>query len=107
MSKHTPGPWIVGGKYTVRTPFTSSDWICRTRDERHGHDDNEDEANARLISAAPELLEALKELLDKRCTSMDIVGYDPQTGHPLNAEGMAALNARAAIAKAEGRDGSA
>ena len=65
--KHTPGPWnrIIADGYTVRHPQIYSDtgpvanatWLGDGRlDELN--------ANARLIAAAPELLEALEALLD-------------------------------------------
>ena len=61
--KHTPGPWnrIIADGYTVRHPQIYSDtgpvanatWLGDGRlDELN--------ANARLIAAAPDLLEALK-----------------------------------------------
>jgi hypothetical protein len=63
MSKHTPGPW-ASNKYTtsVSVPLKAID--C----ERigfsivfvNGHREKEAAANARLIAAAPDLLEALK-----------------------------------------------
>lgn len=95
----TPGPWT----------FNDDDWsveaghhiIC----EMHG--DNA-EANARLIAAAPELLEALKALA--QLEPMQIRGvapsdhklWQPSHGHGLTLQHV--LDARAAIAKAEGRD---
>lgn len=64
MAAHTPGPWEVAGN-CVRTQY------------RMGDPDNngtmvadvgvylpEREANARLIAAAPELLDALTDLFD-------------------------------------------
>lgn len=57
MSKHTPGPWDVNegdfGIYQLET----SDQIAEVFSH---HPPAELEANARLIAAAPELLEALK-----------------------------------------------
>lgn len=55
MSKHTPGPWIVEdfmgrGEYNVRA---GDDYVAIVSEEGHLH-------NARLIAAAPELLDALK-----------------------------------------------
>ena len=67
MKLHTPGPWarIIADGYTVRHPQIYSDtgpianatWLGDGRvDELN--------ANARLISAAPDLLAALEALLD-------------------------------------------
>ena len=67
MMKHTAGPWIVeaqgiyanGGNKRVATAMSHEheiDWPTTT-------------ANARLIAAAPELLEALRKFaLKHRCT---------------------------------------
>ena len=66
MSRHTPGPWgrIIADGYTVRHPQIYSDkgpvanatWLGDGRlDELN--------ANARLISAAPDLLAALQEVI--------------------------------------------
>ena len=70
-TQHTPGPWIGAGpsfgdplpRYTtsIMTEWEHEDdgfiEICEF--PFHHHDD-ENEANARLIAAAPDLLEALK-----------------------------------------------
>lgn len=93
MSKHTPGNWVA-------KPMDSADWIDLVTDDpetcggsahslpfascRHFNQ----EANARLIAAAPDLLDALKELLDQ-----DEHGED---------EIWVRNKARAAIAKATG-----
>jgi hypothetical protein len=72
-TKHTPGPWTVkhsesktafnvigtalGGKYKIaRCPYFSTNGMYPETDRR---DKAETEANAQLIAAAPELLEAL------------------------------------------------
>lgn len=100
MSKHTPGPWVTdevdhdapyenikikaGNHHTVCTV-----WI----DDAPVHDFNAMQyANARLIAAAPELLEALK-----LCASVC-------AGHTMHKDGLvkALEAARAAIAKATG-----
>lgn len=76
-SKHTPGPWHLDETFVDGQWGNPSHWICevvgpdnsrivadipeyRTYEE----DAAELEANARLIAAAPELLEALEGLLD-------------------------------------------
>ena len=64
--------------------------ICRLFTECVAFEPGEFEANASLIAAAPELLQALKEL----CA-------DKYLADPINADRM--KNARAAISKAEGR----
>lgn len=61
---HTPGPWRVQS-------FLQEGWlivenrsrcVCRCYAYKEGHaNDMEQEANARLIAAAPDLLEALEE----------------------------------------------
>ena len=103
MSKHSPGPWTIG-KVSHKNqhvdidslnhdPFVGCDeW--RTMARTYGTEGEEEIgsivmlANARLIAAAPELLEALQSVLDN-C---------------LDSEGLCAAHAkaRAAIAKAKG-----
>jgi hypothetical protein len=69
--KYTPGPWTLGkGTVRVRTEEDEQGRTkliaeCYTTNQgiRYPHDFEEREANARLISAAPDLLEALQELL--------------------------------------------
>jgi hypothetical protein len=66
MSKHTPGPWNVFGSETVRGSIPQ---IHVGTEERltakipvFGQESAE--ANARLIAAAPELLDGLKQAVD-------------------------------------------
>ena len=61
MSAHTPGPWFLsreGGhiRYLVRPDAAAN--ICKLH--HTGMDPKESDANARLIAAAPELLEACR-----------------------------------------------
>jgi hypothetical protein len=75
MSKHTPAPWkICGGMTPHFKAITSSQGYIvfsmadRDRHTEHGKtikapDYDTQSANARLISAAPDLLEALKNTL--------------------------------------------
>jgi hypothetical protein len=90
MSKHTPGPWAYQEKadaYThiVRGPNDS--FICQTPQGACGTC----EANARLMAAAPDLLEALKGAL----LALESGVGDPEWGARV-------LACAAAIAKAEG-----
>jgi hypothetical protein len=65
MIKHTPGPWLAVGSW-VETADDKAD-ICNCSAESMGQErvarpPEEEEANARLIAAAPELLDALTKL---------------------------------------------
>jgi hypothetical protein len=100
MTSHTPGPWIVAnglqvwrdGPNAARSPR-----ICTLRNAADPVDQlpaDQMAANARLIAAAPDLYEALTELVDL----MDGVlegDYKP--------DGFTTQPARAALAKSEGR----
>src|ERR1043166_1656060 len=57
-SAHTPGPWKAGpqGLFVV----APRNRICTLYGNRDSINEAEQEANARLIAAAPELLEACK-----------------------------------------------
>lgn len=65
-AKHTPGPWWV----TDSGVRDAGGYICHTnkaqryegQDERYERETAERAANARLIAAAPELLEALSQI---------------------------------------------
>ncbi|MDZ5813883.1 hypothetical protein U4I65_02380 [Stenotrophomonas maltophilia] len=96
-SKHTPGPWgIEQTDDTNWIGFMRPDGrkveliVCTTQRDNFFKPDVQDknDANARLIAAAPELLEALKDAV----CALDCCGKD----YP------AAEKARAAIAKATG-----
>ena len=57
MAKHTPGPWDYDmGDFSIYQVETS-DVVAELFSD---HSRAEQEANARLVAAAPELLEALK-----------------------------------------------
>ena len=61
MSKHTPGPWLAQGRYIGVKGHMSYIGECG---DQNGNWTNEPMAvaNARLIAAAPDLLEALKDM---------------------------------------------
>ena len=96
-TKHTPGPWTAGRKsessrYDIiggSIDDTDKKTVVGTFFGGFGYTKQND-PNARLIAAAPELLEALKNLLWQ---------HDNNAGQLC---GMALQDARAAIAKAEG-----
>jgi hypothetical protein len=85
-AKHTPGPWVTGQHGGV---IDRRGCAVAKVQEMPGQDCGEVEANASLLSAAPDMLAALEELL-----------ADKYLSDPINADRMA--KARAAIAKAKG-----
>jgi hypothetical protein len=91
MSKHTPGPWMGWfrhAKTTTEEPshglVTGPPWISTK-----GVSGYTNPADVKLIAAAPELLAALKEMLNWQDGKGDVDYIELQT------------QARAAIAKAE------
>lgn len=118
--KWTPGPWSY-------RPELHDDWgtvragnglICRARDpnvwhesELAAHRENKTdpwEANARLISAAPDMAEALAELLKEvdKLGKLDSRGHSDEDVWIGDASGVVRVGslrrARAALAKARG-----
>ena len=93
-TKHTPGPWQAkrngysGGQYDVNAQNGRGKLICETS----GHDSD---ANARLISSAPDLLWYLQELTESVQTLAKRHGYQTPQCLP---------QALAAIAKATGKE---
>jgi len=66
MSKHTPGPWkvIVGPGAFGKTYYIDAEGYGENPITAVSNNGNA-EANAHLISAAPELYETLKELINR------------------------------------------
>lgn len=91
-TKHTPAPWMRVHNSRGRTYriISSANETVTALPIVGGIDDfDENEANARIIAAAPELLAALEKLI-----AQTVADGKPAT-HAL-------LDARAAIAKAKG-----
>lgn len=110
---HTPGPWQIAphsdaaevleivSEYRESRGMKSAHWIaeCDLQETKDGHDiDYEtNAANAHLIAAAPELLDALKAALEWL--------PDPRPHRLTDPDGLEAVirQCEAAIKKAEGR----
>lgn len=101
-SKHTPGPWVVEDEtdpmLTILAPSANGDVVAHIVDVDWLDDPAKVGpqclANARLIAAAPDLLEALTELTDAAAK----VWSDPFIRGAVD-------RARAAILKATGEQG--
>lgn len=91
---HTPGPWTTDGwsVEAVASPFPFVVAIAADPDQEV-RDPVSQAANARLIAAAPDLLEALYRLT----TECELDGLNPKAGYDCWLS-----VARAAIAKATG-----
>lgn len=99
MSKHTPGPWEANG-YHIRQRVTGTRSIAEVAYTGPHHTPPHeypkscrlvDEANARLIAAAPDLLEALEAIMGS-----DIFEWNGSAAFWLQDK------VKAAIAKAKG-----
>lgn len=95
MTPHTPGPWIVDEPVIMSEDNGYT--ICRIGDGET--EEFQDVPNARLIAAAPELLEALKEL---SIAHSPMNGCEPENKYLARQEA-AYKKAEQAIARAEGR----
>lgn len=100
LAAHTPGPWTHGAHAHAGEPVIT---------DAHGHniafcnaDRPEDEANARLIAAAPDLLAALSGLLELTEAMRDTIALEPGLSGLLQTNSPRISAARAALAKAKG-----
>lgn len=94
MNKHTPGPWKWDEGFGAIVAGDGPDMLVTPmwRRETTAWGDETNEANARLIAASPDLLEACKAALLQQSIHTACLGCD---------ESLVAI-LRAAIAKAEG-----
>jgi len=92
MTKHTPGPWKLGPSLgEVRDD--DDNVLCDVYDDN----DEQAEADAHLIAAAPDLLAACEA-----CMTL-LVRYENRSVAPEIGTGAAINAAHAAIAKARGQ----
>ena len=97
-AKHTLGLWVAGIDGRHHAVILEDERIAAYCGIVGALDDEESAANARLIAAAPELLEALRELIGwiPNASTLERMGF--HTDAPVKAH----AKARAAIAKATG-----
>ena len=119
MLKHTPGPWsYIGDDDGDFVVFAGGEFVCNIGESPFAAVSeypettivafDTDQANARLISAAPDLLEACKGMLENYITlrriSLDLARSDRPGWCPgvTVDDDVHVIAVRAAIAKAEG-----
>lgn len=95
---HTKGPWRIG-KIATHVESDSGEGICSTggyqnNTENQWELNERQQANARLIAAAPDLLEALEKIATVKCIQFAEL--------PPDNCGCVGCLARAAIRKAKG-----
>lgn len=102
MNKHTPGPWIFSGRdiLSLHARAKASGPLVAIVDD---NDDRVTEADARLIAAAPDMLEAIENCLwvfgDGRCPACDAWAGDGEQ----HDETCPAVYLLEAVAKAKGK----
>jgi hypothetical protein len=117
-AKWTPGPWRVDPQYPHDIQAGEGDSameiasVCN-RDDGMDHwypPDEQADANARLIAASPDMAEALRELLATAGDGLESASDEDLRGaaalalsEMVRRQARAFLAARAALAKAEGR----
>lgn len=84
--RHTPGPWELATRARITTAENKAD-VCMTNIRL-----DEADANARLIAAAPELMEALELLIEN----------EPLTALPHQERTAIRVKVNSAIRKAKG-----
>jgi hypothetical protein len=112
---HTPGPWRLGkpfngfiwGPDPTRGDQSGANWpLAEILPYRNGQRcTEEDEANARLIASAPELLEALENLITECQKARPYIVLSDDDGMAAySATAKSIQSARAAIAEATGSE---
>jgi len=116
MSTHTPAPWVLTIKPAAHdADFTVAEIeqprsvkyrgaVTRMQSAEHIYGIGREEliANARLISAAPDMLDALKQCEEYFSEKFAYVTWDMDGSYPFEQNQMLMLVSKA-IAKAEGR----
>jgi len=100
-AQHTPGPWeaVIDSQTPSWVWVAPADWhtrVCRV--VLYAYEKEEQQANARLIAAAPDLLAALEAGAECLVSWMEMA--DPDYVREPDEQVLAAM--RAAIAKARG-----
>jgi hypothetical protein len=116
MSKHTPGPWrfLEADDHNRDDNSCRPLTICGLADDDlanvYSSDDStvsisreEAVANARLIAAAPDLLEALKAYMHAMEGFAEAVRAVTGTAYPWEAQDIERAKALAALSKAKGK----
>ena len=98
-TKHTPGPWIADGS-NIKLTGKETRIVANVSDpHRPTQQTDVNIANANLIAAAPDLLEALE---DAEFIMRQLAKHPQEVASMLDTLKRSSKDARAAIAKAKG-----
>jgi len=105
MSEYTKGPWLIAEEdsrfiYALGPQGTNLFWCKVDKAGPEKISDSEAKANARLIAAAPELLEVLIEVFE--CSQLVPCTANPESAACFLMDANIMDLVRAAIAKAKG-----
>ena len=105
---HTPGPWVVGSNVTAGNKLEGCSIFAEKIKDQIGWMrfdlDEENHANARLIAAAPELLEQCN-LFEKVLKAIGDMGYKDEIDLDSHSWLMRTMELREVLAKVEGGEG--
>ena len=111
MAGHTPGPWLIAKPKSGARLEERNDKLIHTQDRKcvaevfqyqnHNNPNVATEANARLIAAAPDLLEAAKDALREADWWIRAKTWENDEDFERNLQKLDSV--RNAIAKAEGK----
>lgn len=107
MNAHTPGPWVA---VELPTAIAIKSHMGNVANIQRGSMRDQQQANARLIASAPDLLAALKSVMEmmddeiKKASDAELAFglSDPECPAHVKGELACVIACRAAIAKAEG-----
>lgn len=107
MSKHTTGPWNIGcanvkeeAEIGIHGPGADGFVICDLQAD--GYDEDTQKANAKLIAAAPDLLDALTQCRAELLSMIDTHNKQDADDGSWLYDYQTVVEADAAIAKARG-----
>lgn len=97
---HTPGPWTHDEKLPTSV-WANDVWVASTNVETI-HSLDEREANARLIAAAPQMLEALEAVVQRGCSCHSTEKEEWHAPDSVLSPGCPMLTVKSAIRAAKG-----
>ncbi len=96
-AKHTPGPWTIDLGNVIKASNSRESIAMIRWFMADSFDETEGQANARLIAAAPELLQGAEQVVE-------LIEYLISTGYMPGGDWATVASLKSAIAKAKGTE---